>query len=32
LATWGEEEPIDISEIEAALAGAMTRIEVAAKV
>jgi F-type H+-transporting ATPase subunit epsilon len=32
LATWGEEEPIDISEIEAGLAGAMTRIEVAAKV
>jgi len=32
LATWGEEEPMDISEIEAALAGAMTRIEVAAKV
>jgi F-type H+-transporting ATPase subunit epsilon len=31
LARWGE-EPIDISEVEAALAGAATRIEVAAKV
>jgi F-type H+-transporting ATPase subunit epsilon len=31
LASWGE-EPIDISEVEAALAGAATRIEVAAKV